>query len=133
MDTLMITGVEMQRVLNATDQVIQLTIGKLEYRTISNEGLYCVIKDGKYGFIDSSNKVIIPFQFDGADNFYDSIAIVKIKNKFGAINHKGILVIPCEYDLLAWEFGTQPQSFIYANKNNHSVWINTKGEVVEEF
>lgn len=132
-DTLKITGAEMIRTMRMDDPVVYLMVGTVEYRTIESEDLFCVTnKNGKYGFVDAANKTIIPFQFEGADNFFDSIAIVIVNNKYGAIDHKGTIVIPCEYDKLVWEFRTSPHYFIYASKNGKSFWIDKKGNLVEE-
>ena len=67
--------------------------------------------------------MIIPFQYDGADNFYDSIAIIKQKDKYGAIDRTGRIVIPVEYDLLVWRMGTNFPD-IYARKNNRDFYMD---------
>ncbi len=63
------------------------------------EGLCSVRKDGKFGFIDTSGKVVIPLQFAYAYQFSDSLAHVKnVAGKYGFIDHSGKVVLPFEYE-----------------------------------
>ena len=66
--------------------------------------------------------------YDGADNFYGAIAIVKQKGKFGAINKSGKLVIPLVYDLLVWDFGNT--AVLHAEKGGKLFLIDNKGKKV---
>lgn len=43
--------------------------------------LFRVEKDGKYGYIDKTGKVVIPFQYDGADRFFEGLASVLVGAK----------------------------------------------------
>ena len=56
-------------------------------------------KDGKYGFVDGEDKLVIPYQYDFAVDFSDGMALVCDKDgNIGYINTKGELVIPYQYD-----------------------------------
>ena len=56
-------------------------------------------KDGLYGFVDSEEKLVIPYQFEFALDFSDGMALVcNETNEIGDINTKGELVIPYQYD-----------------------------------
>ena len=56
-------------------------------------------KDGKYGFVDAEDKLVIPYQYDFAVDFSDGMALVCDKDgQIGYINTKGELVIPYQYD-----------------------------------
>lgn len=69
-----------------------------------SEGLAAVKKDGKWGFIDADNDVVIGFQYDYARNFTDNRAIVQQGEFYGVINTAGAYVIPaCYYDLIPYE------------------------------
>jgi hypothetical protein len=83
-------------------------------------GLCAVCKNGKYGFIDTLGKVILPFIYDAADNFFQDYAIVKLKSKYGVIDKFGILKIPFIYDSLIWD---RSERSIFANKNNEISFI----------
>jgi hypothetical protein len=39
-----------------------------------SEGLARIERDGKYGFIDQTGKVVIPLKYDKADSFYNGVA-----------------------------------------------------------
>lgn len=57
-----------------------------------------VLRAGKWGFINSTGKLIIPCIYDYADEFSDGLAVVKDNGKYGYIDLKGELVIPCKYN-----------------------------------
>jgi hypothetical protein len=70
-----------------------------------SNGLSVKGNEGKWGFIDKTNKVVIPLTLDGADDFSEGMAavgsrfgVVNADLKWGYIDIKGKLVIPCEYD-----------------------------------
>ena len=58
------------------------------------EGLAQVNKSGKWGFIDKTGQVIIPFIYDGTSGFHRGLAWVEKEGKFGYINAKGWVVVP---------------------------------------
>ncbi|MBK6827760.1 MAG: WG repeat-containing protein [Chitinophagaceae bacterium] len=113
-DTLLMTGQKLF-ITQHNDGSKEIKIGTDERRQSFQEGLLCVIKNGKYGFIDQYNKVVIPFQFDGGDNFYEGMAIVKQKDKFGVIDKQGAITIPFQFDLLVWLFEFNPVLFVQNN------------------
>jgi DNA polymerase III subunit epsilon len=51
-----------------------------------------------WGYIDKNMNTIIPYQFDWADNFIDSIARVKKNECWGVIDLNGNEVVPIKYD-----------------------------------
>ena len=55
---------------------------------------------GKYGFIDAAGHIVIPFQYDNVDMFYDGYAAVTIGSRTGTIDENGQIVIPLEYDAI---------------------------------
>ena len=58
----------------------------------------------KWGFINRTGKVLIPFQFDKADNFYEGLAAVKKDGLWGFIDLKGNWVIKPKYDKIISPF-----------------------------
>lgn len=70
------------------------------------EGLARAKKDGKYGYIDDNGKVIIPFEYEYAEDFNEGLAIVWKGYKLladdyfkcGYIDKTGKEVIPIKYD-----------------------------------
>lgn len=67
-------------------------------------GLARVAKDGKWGYINTAGKVVIPLQYDEAQDFGDNgLAMVGVgplykHNHYGYINKQGEVVIPLTYD-----------------------------------
>ena len=62
------------------------------------EGLRLVLKDGKYGYVNSSDKVAIQPQFDDAFDFKNGYAVVTNNRKTGFIDKTGKVVIKLMYD-----------------------------------
>ncbi len=62
------------------------------------EGLAAVKLNGKWGFIDKTGKVVIPFQFSEAWSFAEGLAAVKLNGKLGFISKSGKVVIPFKFD-----------------------------------
>ncbi len=65
-----------------------------------DNGLAVVLKDKKWGVINATGKVIVPYQYDliNGYQFADGIAAVIENGKWGYIDKTGKLVIPCQYD-----------------------------------
>jgi hypothetical protein len=75
-----------------------------------SEGLIAVKIQGKWGFIDTSGKLVIPAQFDpNIDEYHDDnyrgegafscgLAPIKLKGKWGYINHRGDPVIQPQFE-----------------------------------
>jgi len=65
------------------------------------EGLACVKRNGKYGFIDEAGKLVIPLKYDFAFPFVDGLACVELNDKCGFIDKTDKVVIPLKYDFLS--------------------------------
>ncbi len=121
-DEQIITGAVVIYTMNQKENVISIDVTTDDRRLGFNEDLVCVIQNGRYGFINKENEIIIPFQYDGADNFYDSIAIIKQNDKYGAIDKTGKIVIPVVYDLLVWVIDNE--SSLFTRKNGECFYMN---------
>ena len=95
----------------------------------SSEGLAYVRLNGKYGFIDSSGKEVIPLQYDNIGKFSEGLAPVMLNDKWGFIDKTGKEVIPFRYDY-ARNFSAEG----IAPVNFEGMWfyINKKGECVTD-
>ena len=51
-----------------------------------------------YGYVDKTGKVVIDFQFEEADGFYDGLSLVKVDGKYGFIDKTGKMVIEPQFD-----------------------------------
>lgn len=62
-----------------------------------HEGLAGVCRDGKWGFIDTSGREVVPCKYDAVNDFHEGLALVKLDGKFGYIDKTGCEVIPLQY------------------------------------
>ena len=92
-----------------------------------NEGLACVKKDGKYGYIDGKGEEVIPCRYDEVDDFSEGLAAVQKDGLCGFINKNGEEVVPCRYDR-ASSFSDDGLAWVVKG----GLWgvINEKGEEV---
>lgn len=54
-------------------------------------------KDGKYGFVDKSGKIVIPLLYDNVWSFSEGFAGVMRDEKWGYVNTAGEETIPLQY------------------------------------
>ena len=91
------------------------------------DGLSCVKKNGKYGFINKQGTVVVPIKYYAAVPFSGGMAEVSTKeNKWGYINKAGVEIVKPVYLL------THPFSEGYAAVNSKGKWgfIDTTGKLV---
>lgn len=69
-------------------------------RYIFSEGLMPIEKDGKWGYMDKTGRIVIPLMYDAAGSFSEGIAPVKLEQKYGGINWWNEIVIPLNYDYM---------------------------------
>jgi hypothetical protein len=62
--------------------------------------LFPVEKDGKWGFIDSTGKIVIPLEFDSANDFHEGLALVTTGKQRTFIDTSGHVVIKPQFDLV---------------------------------
>ncbi|MBO4961934.1 MAG: WG repeat-containing protein [Flavobacteriales bacterium] len=62
------------------------------------EGMMAVGKYDKWGFIDMTGNIVVPFKYDDAGHFFKGLALVKKDGKWGYVDKTGKEVIPCIYD-----------------------------------
>lgn len=55
-------------------------------------------QNGKWGFIDTTGKEVIPFIYEWCEEFEEGLAAVGFNGKAGFIDKSGILVFPAEFD-----------------------------------
>ena len=110
-----------------------------DYRNawVFSEGLAAVMKDGKIGFINTNNEVVIPFQFDYTDKcrmwdfgyiFHNGYcAMTNADGDLGLIDKSGNWVVEPAYD----EIWTPHESGyrIIVDNSKHGV-LDSKGNVI---
>ena len=65
-----------------------------------SKALFPVEKGGKFGFIDRTGKVVIPLQFDSANDFHEGLALVTSNRKTMFIDTTGKTVITPQFDIV---------------------------------
>ena len=68
------------------------------YESLFKDGITCIAKDGKWGFIDKRGEFIIAPVYESARNFSDGFAPVKKEGKWGFINKEGKFVIEPSFE-----------------------------------
>jgi len=63
-----------------------------------SEGMAFVFYDGKWGAINSTGKLTIPFKYESHGDFSEGLAAVQLNEKWGFVNKQGTLVIPAKYE-----------------------------------
>lgn len=100
-----------------------------------SEGLAVVLLKNKYGFIDTTGKMIIKPKFEKIPiflnplkvGFSEGLACVKYKGKWGAIDKKGKFIIKPTFDEILTPF----QEGLAAVKINNKIgFINNEGKVI---
>ncbi|WP_418936115.1 WG repeat-containing protein [Moraxella bovis] len=65
-------------------------------------GVATVKKDGKYGVINKTGKVLIPFEYSSYIlPIAKGIFMVEVNGKYGAISDDGRVLIPIQYDFIS--------------------------------
>ncbi|WP_352337393.1 WG repeat-containing protein [Psychrobacter sp. 16-MNA-CIBAN-0192] len=81
-------------------------------------------QDGKWGYIDANNVVMITYSFDEVRPFAEGLAGVRVDNNWGFLNLGGEVVIPFDFDnnrILPSDRATETPSFVFKNGR---AWVN---------
>lgn len=103
-------------------------ISQKDIENLSNETLYPIGKNGKWGFANQEGDLVIDYKFDSVNFFFNGLAVVKLDNKFGYINQEGEWHIKPKFDF-ADNFYRNCTSVRAKDKGG---WINRKGKKVKE-
>ncbi len=120
-----------------------LDITWLRYQVVKEEdkdvdlqyhnSLLRVFNSGRYGYVDKTGKMIIPFQYEDAKDFSEGLAAAKkIFSKYAYINSKGDVIIPAQFT----KAGNFSEGLAYASVfdgRGKYGYINKKGERVIPF
>ncbi len=114
----------------------KLNYARLEY---SGEGLFGFEQDGKIGYMNASEKVIIAptleLKLQASEKipaFKNGFAVIKINGKQGLIDKTGKQVIPCEYTSLLIESSSKTLVKVGKYENNKTVYgvLTTQNKLV---
>ena len=93
-----------------------------------HEGLARVVKNNRFGFINSKGNEVIPCQYDFAHDFKNGSAVVQ-SNKFGVINTAGEFIYPLDIDDVTFE----DDIYIIGRKGEYFGVIDRNGNEVSPF
>jgi hypothetical protein len=67
-------------------------------KEIFSESYFPVVTDEKYGFMNSTGRIVIQPQYDEVGPFRNGLAVVSKDSKYGVINKKNELIVDFVYD-----------------------------------
>ncbi|MDR1871416.1 MAG: WG repeat-containing protein [Deltaproteobacteria bacterium] len=89
-----------------------------------------VKKGGKFGFVDPKGQLVIPYQYEMANDFTAlGLALVKIKGFWGVINEKGRYVIQPTYDGVS--INNNAKLIVVWKKDNYGVFRLNGGKAFD--
>ena len=83
-------------------------------------------KKGKYGYVNTKGKKVVPYRFDYAHSFIENFAVVVIDSNFRYINPEGDYLSDDSFDL-AWPFS---QGIALVFKAGKYGYIDTSGRIL---
>ena len=83
---------------------------------------------GKWGFIDRSQKLVIPREYEMVRSFSEGLAAVRVGKRWGYIDHTGHLVIVPQFDDAKSFHGR----FAVVSRSGRWGWIDKAGKAVAE-
>ena len=126
---------------NDKDAIVELTpefvsaIQKYEKLGPFSEGLAAVMRDGKWGYINTKGEEVIPCQFPNPDDYYiaspfsEGLALVQKEGKWGFVNTEGVEAIPISIEAEAVGRFSEGLAFVYKDNENFFV-IDKEGKTV---
>lgn len=94
---------------------------------------FLVCKNRKWGMVDTSNKIIIPLQYEtitGAGN--EKHFIVSVNGKYGTIDYNNSVVIDLAFDKVSPSYNEKGSfyQFSFVSLNNNCGVVNSEGKLV---
>jgi len=102
---------------------------ELNYCNFFNKGLLATQINGRWGYIDDKDKVVINHIFDGAGAFYDDTAIVIIAGSYQLIDKKGNTLLAVPYDNLQRD---TENGYIWYRSGARYGLMDPKGKIIAQ-
>lgn len=74
-----------------TDSIYAGTLGY-------SEGLLSVVRNGRFGFVDTTGREVVPCIYDETGLFQQGRTLVRIGDRYGIVDTAGRIILPLEYD-----------------------------------
>lgn len=113
-----------------------LYYSRLEY---CGEGLFGFESNGKFGYMDANQKIIIPATLDlkltsgePIPAFKNGLAAVRSNGKYGVIDSKGKLVVPYDYNSITLYSKSKNVALVTKKENNKTFYglLSTQNKVL---
>ncbi len=93
-----------------------------------SEGLACVSKDGKYGYLDTNGKEIIPLVYDYTAPFMEGLAYFVTGDQYGFMNNEGEAVFYLDCDSVS----SFQEGLAFYSVDGKYGYLDSTGETVVE-
>jgi serine/threonine protein kinase len=93
------------------------------------DGAVAVAIQNKWGFIDTTGRIIVQAKYQKVKDFHEGLAAVQEKGLWGCIDKAGNLLAPCQYEL----FGEFSQGLATVTKNGKTGLIDKTGKEITRF
>jgi hypothetical protein len=107
-------------------RIVPPPLDKLEEVYEEREGMRGIKRDGKYGFVDSRNRLRIANRYDGIGNFHEGLAAIKLLGKWGFLNMQDQIVINPNFQSVE----SFKNGLCIVRKNNKAGVIDNTGKFV---
>ena len=67
-------------------------------KQLSNPAYFCAMSGGRFGVVDTCDRVIVPFEYSYVGDMSEDMIIVSKDRMYGCYNKEGQIVIPLEYE-----------------------------------
>ena len=113
-----------------------IPVGRYKFlNPIDEHGMILAQKDGKEGFIDIHENILIPFEYDDVGVFSKCVDLAPVikGGKQGFVNRRGDIVIPLEYDALSYvTYFYEPGKAILIKDGRYGV-IDSQNNIIVPF
>ncbi|MBL7872221.1 MAG: WG repeat-containing protein [Cyclobacteriaceae bacterium] len=104
-------------------------LDKLEEVYQEHEGMRGIKRDGKYGFVDSRNRLRIANRYDGIGDFHEGLAAFKLLGKWGFLDKEDHIVINPNFQSVE----SFKNGLCIVRKNNKAAVIDKAGTLILNF
>lgn len=103
---------------------LTIDFGTYDEINFASNNLIKVKRKNKYGYLDRKLNIVIPYKYQQANDFKDSLAIVRLKDKVNLISVFGKEIYSSEYEI------EKISTHYYVILSPEKTLINNKGNVV---
>lgn len=97
--------------------------------SMGGDGYKSAKLNGKYGVVDKTGKVLVPFKYDKINSFTDGVSCVQLNGKWGAIDRYGQIVLPIKYEDVG--FRAFSSGYTMVKLGGKCSYIDRQGKLLE--